>query len=111
MTDDDSADIGQHAVAAAIRSVADEVERGGPLVAAMRKAVTGLYGVRYICSFCGKDETQTRQIIAGDNGNICNECVSQCVAVLLSPTPTMSTHPLPSKTSDLADTTGPREER
>lgn len=34
------------------------------------------------CSFCGKDETQVRRLIAGPGVFICNECVSLCDEIL-----------------------------
>ena len=30
------------------------------------------------CSFCGKSQNEVKNIIAGKNGNICNECVEKC---------------------------------
>ena len=30
------------------------------------------------CSFCGKSQQEVKSIIAGREGNICNECVSKC---------------------------------
>ena len=30
------------------------------------------------CSFCGKSQQEVKNIIAGRDGNICNECVSKC---------------------------------
>ena len=30
------------------------------------------------CSFCGKSQQEVEKIIAGRDGNICNECVSKC---------------------------------
>ncbi|MBK2028094.1 ATP-dependent Clp protease ATP-binding subunit ClpX [Francisella noatunensis] len=30
------------------------------------------------CSFCGKSRQEVKNIIAGRDGNICNECVSKC---------------------------------
>ena len=34
------------------------------------------------CSFCGKSEEQVKNIIAGPNVYICNECVGSCVEIL-----------------------------
>jgi ATP-dependent Clp protease ATP-binding subunit ClpX len=34
------------------------------------------------CSFCGRPADEVDQIIGGIDGNICNECVEQCVAIL-----------------------------
>lgn len=35
------------------------------------------------CSFCGKDQNQVKQIIAGPNNvNICNECIKSCENIL-----------------------------
>ena len=30
------------------------------------------------CSFCGKSQQEVKNIVAGRDGNICNECVSKC---------------------------------
>ncbi len=30
------------------------------------------------CSFCGKSQQEVKNIIAGRDGNICNECISKC---------------------------------
>lgn len=34
------------------------------------------------CSFCGKDSSQVKRIIAGANGYICNECVELCSEII-----------------------------
>ncbi|WP_311491769.1 ATP-dependent Clp protease ATP-binding subunit ClpX [uncultured Anaerococcus sp.] len=34
------------------------------------------------CSFCGKDASQVKRIIAGANGYICNECVELCSEII-----------------------------
>ena len=34
------------------------------------------------CSFCGKSEDQVRRLIAGVNGNICDECVYLCKEIM-----------------------------
>ena len=34
------------------------------------------------CSFCGKDSSQVKRIIAGANGYICNECVALCSEII-----------------------------
>ncbi len=34
------------------------------------------------CSFCNKSQRDVRQLIAGPNVNICNECVDICVDIL-----------------------------
>ena len=37
------------------------------------------------CSFCGKDQTQVKKIAAAPNDvNICNECVSVCVNIMMT---------------------------
>ena len=36
------------------------------------------------CSFCSRPRRHVRQIIAGPNAHICNECVETCVSVLVS---------------------------
>mgnify|MGYP000415726058 CR=1 FL=1 len=35
-----------------------------------------------VCSFCGKPESRHKRIIAGPNGNICEDCVQVCAAML-----------------------------
>ena len=37
----------------------------------------------YICSFCGKDQSEVQQIITGPAVNICNECVDLCHEIIL----------------------------
>ena len=34
------------------------------------------------CSFCGKDASQVKRIIAGADGYICNECVELCFEII-----------------------------
>ena len=34
------------------------------------------------CSFCGKDSSQVKRIIAGPNAYICNECVDLCKEII-----------------------------
>lgn len=35
------------------------------------------------CSFCGKSDTQVRQLISGgDNVHICDECIHSCTEML-----------------------------
>src|SRR5699024_3623414 len=34
------------------------------------------------CSFCGKDSSQVKRIIAGAEGYICNECVELCSEII-----------------------------
>lgn len=36
------------------------------------------------CSFCGKLESQVKHLIAGQQGFICNECISACGEMLKS---------------------------
>ena len=37
-----------------------------------------------ICNFCGKDSTQVRKLLAGNNGtHICNECVNLCYDIVV----------------------------
>lgn len=38
--------------------------------------------MRMRCSFCGKSEEQVRQLVAGPNVYICNECLALCVDAL-----------------------------
>ena len=38
-----------------------------------------------LCSFCLKDESDVRQVIAGPGSYICDECVELCVAILAAP--------------------------
>lgn len=37
---------------------------------------------RFYCSFCGKHRTYVQKLILGQNGSICDECISRCVAQL-----------------------------
>jgi hypothetical protein len=34
------------------------------------------------CSFCGKTQSEVRQMIVGPPGHICNECVGICVEII-----------------------------
>jgi ATP-dependent Clp protease ATP-binding subunit ClpX len=34
------------------------------------------------CSFCGRTEDETKYLIKGINGNICDECISMCSTIL-----------------------------
>lgn len=34
------------------------------------------------CSFCGKDESNLKKLIAGPDVFICNECIEICVEIL-----------------------------
>jgi len=34
------------------------------------------------CSFCGRVESETKYLIKGINGNICDECISMCSTIL-----------------------------
>ncbi|AJC48811.1 ATP-dependent Clp protease ATP-binding subunit ClpX [Allofrancisella guangzhouensis] len=36
------------------------------------------------CSFCGKSQQEVKNIIAGREGNICNECIDKCVSKIHS---------------------------
>ena len=37
-----------------------------------------------ICNFCGKDSTQVKKLLAGNNGtHICNECVNLCYDIVI----------------------------
>ena len=38
------------------------------------------------CSFCGKDSSQVKRIIAGPNAYICNECVDLCHEIIAQET-------------------------
>lgn len=40
------------------------------------------------CSFCGKDSSQVKRIIAGPNAYICNECVDLCHEIIAQETNT-----------------------
>lgn len=42
------------------------------------------------CSFCGKDSSQVKRIIAGPNAYICNECVDLCHEIIAQETNTAS---------------------
>ena len=35
------------------------------------------------CSFCGKAQTQTRRLIAGDGAYICGDCVELCMSIVM----------------------------
>ncbi len=34
------------------------------------------------CSFCGKDQSEVRKLVAGPYAFICNECVDICVGII-----------------------------
>jgi ATP-dependent Clp protease ATP-binding subunit ClpX len=34
------------------------------------------------CSFCGKEQNEVAQLIAGPNAYICDECTRLCVTIL-----------------------------
>jgi hypothetical protein len=40
---------------------------------------------RLRCSFCGRAATDVGRLVAGASAYICDECVTQCVAVLERP--------------------------
>lgn len=42
------------------------------------------------CSFCGKDSSQVKRIIAGPNAYICNECVDLCKEIISQETDSQS---------------------
>lgn len=42
------------------------------------------------CSFCGKDSSQVKRIIAGPNAYICNECVDLCKEIISEETDNVS---------------------
>lgn len=42
------------------------------------------------CSFCGKDSSQVKRIIAGPNAYICNECVDLCKEIISEETDNIS---------------------
>lgn len=42
------------------------------------------------CSFCGKDSSQVKRIIAGPNAYICNECVDLCKEIISQETGSQS---------------------
>ena len=42
------------------------------------------------CSFCGKDSSQVKRIIAGPNAYICNECVDLCKEIINEETDNIS---------------------
>jgi len=35
-----------------------------------------------LCSFCGKDQSKVKKLIAGPTVYICNECVDLCVGII-----------------------------
>ena len=34
------------------------------------------------CSFCGKEKSEVKQLIAADDANICNECIELCTDLI-----------------------------
>lgn len=38
--------------------------------------------IELICSFCGKGQSQVKQVIAGPTVFICNECVDLCHEII-----------------------------
>lgn len=36
------------------------------------------------CSFCNKDNTEVKQMVAGPGVSICNECVFICVDIMIN---------------------------
>ena len=38
------------------------------------------------CSFCGKEKSEVKQLIAADDANICNECIAVSYTHLTLPT-------------------------
>lgn len=42
------------------------------------------YHREHECSFCGRPETETRYLIKGLSGNICDECIKMCTTILES---------------------------
>ena len=42
----------------------------------------GKAGNPHRCSFCGKNEEQVHQMIAGPGVYICNECVDRCNEII-----------------------------
>ena len=35
-----------------------------------------------LCSFCGKEKSEVKQLIAADDANICNECIELCTDLI-----------------------------
>jgi len=46
------------------------------------RAPTDAYDLPPACSFCGKDQTEVRKLIAGPAVYICNECVHLCQRII-----------------------------
>ena len=36
------------------------------------------------CSFCGRSEAETKYLIKGISGNICEECINMCSTIIES---------------------------
>lgn len=47
-----------------------------------RSSAAGVGREEPSCSFCGKEQTNVAQLIAGPTAFICNECVDLCVSIL-----------------------------
>ena len=48
------------------------------------------------CSFCGRDAEQVERLVAGASAHICDDCITQCLAVL-------ERHPVPARPATEAD--------
>ncbi|MCW7764440.1 ClpX C4-type zinc finger protein [Photorhabdus luminescens] len=40
-------------------------------------------GNKHWCNFCGKSQDEVSAIVAGNNADICDNCVLRCVATLV----------------------------
>lgn len=70
--------------AAEIRTIkaerrADQAERRAEEA---EEALRKMKAETLICSFCGKDSTMVRKLIAGPKVFICSECVELCVDII-----------------------------
>jgi len=63
-----------------------EITRKGKPVARLSIAVRQRHGRTSMgtlsCSFCGKEQNEVAQLIAGPNAYICDECTRLCVTIL-----------------------------
>lgn len=65
---------------------------------------------QYHCSFCAKDQSHVRRLVAGPGGvYICNECVEACRDVILEEAGAAEAHTAPSVAADAATVLPPQE--
>ena len=66
-----------------LRALSDQAKTESQIKTLTRKYRKAVFGPSYenpisvgdVCSFCGKPETQVKQLVAGANAFICNECI------------------------------------